>query len=120
MHKSTNVFSFGIRPLLVLSDDIRNVSDHLALRLYLHIQYSSYTSSQMNPNQVAWHKITKPEIQAKYTLPLEQSVQTLMDHHNLKPVQHWDEMLTFRGFDIDSLLSNLSQIMINMTDQCLM
>ena len=96
----------------VLCDDTRNVSDHLAMKLFINIQYSSYIPGQTQP-KVAWHKAPRSEIHSKYTAPLEGSIKTLLDDLEITPVQHWDEMETFRNFDIDSLLYNLSQIMID-------
>ena len=99
----------------VLLDDTRNVSDHLAMKLVLNLQYSNFVTSQSHP-QVAWHKAPKPEILSKCTLPTEQSVKILIDDLELKPIRHWDEMTSFSNFDVESLLYNLSQIMIDQAD----
>ena len=78
---------YAIRSCKVLADEIRNVSDHLAITAELqlsHIQ-AAQPNETRNTFKFDWHKATPEEIRECYTLPLEVNMRKLLDDHGISP-----------------------------------
>ena len=59
----------------VLEDSVDNTSDHLAISCSLSLCKMPDESRAINPCKVAWHKMTKGQINEQYTLPLDKAIQ---------------------------------------------
>lgn len=56
----------------ILTDEVKNVSDHLALVLHLAECFEVEATQCQNARRVAWHRLSQEDIEHYYTIPLEE------------------------------------------------
>ena len=72
-----------VKRVEVLSDQIINTSDHLAIQLELSVNFPHRTEPITIKNKTAWHKVLKQDIVNEYTVPLEELTHALLTEYGL-------------------------------------
>ena len=93
---SNSLFS-AVEQCNVLEDDIRNTSDHLAIKLSLNLKCLTI-QSDWSHRQVVWHKLTPAEINDSYTQPLEIEI---------------SELLFAAGVNVDTIIQDPTSELLN-------
>ena len=108
-----------VKTVEVLSDEIENTSDHLALRVELHMRAVSITDVD-NQERVAWHKISPQDITELYTNPLEEYTRTLLLENGLDPdIVKIDQPCSpnIIGFDTEAFSQSLTSNILKASDR---
>lgn len=82
----SNVVTHRVVKCWVYEDQIINSSDHLPMGLWLSVNTANFSPKAKHDRQahvVGWGKISKAEIEDKYTKPLEAEVQDLLRRYSL-------------------------------------
>ena len=97
----------------ILPDEVSNVSDHLAIKTEIRVQYTCNESLSTRPI-TAWHKVSEPDIATMYTGPLEYQMERIMNNIEINEDMNWDEPNNqYDSLDIEAILSEMSCIMLN-------
>lgn len=100
-----------VKECRVISDDIHNASDHLAIVVHLDIHYQSQSSTCIR-QQVAWHKLERAHVDELFTQPLELAVYHLLRGYGVdtgKLVEMPHGQLINNESDMDTVIQNLTE-----------
>jgi hypothetical protein len=95
-------------------ENLQNLSDHLPLTVDIDIELTNvYFENNKNYN-VAWHKMSKDEIENKYTQPLDKLLEDKLSELNLD-ILDMDECITNEYVDSDIVFENITEAICTVT-----
>ena len=112
-------FSHMVENCTVLPDCHENVSDHLAMIMNTKIVLDSREKYKAHMNtRIAWDKMTDEEIADKYTTPLEQKCQEIVNGAGIDPtfLLNLPEYCGLNNEELDNVLMQLTESMVQVGD----